>query len=80
MPSQDKGLDISYNIIYQCLLATIYTRSQMHGDNLAIMRICKDCKKTFITQSSIEEHIESTGHKDKDEFWDNKNRHVVILE
>jgi hypothetical protein len=36
----------------------------MHDDNLAIMRICNDCKKTFITQSSIEEHIQATGHKD----------------
>ena len=36
----------------------------MHDDNLAIMRICNDCKKTFITQSSIEQHIETTGHKD----------------
>jgi hypothetical protein len=25
---------------------------------------CNDCKKTFITQSSIEEHIETTGHRD----------------
>jgi nitroreductase len=33
-------------------------------DNLAIMRICNDCKMTFITQSSIEEHIKTTGHKD----------------
>jgi hypothetical protein len=36
----------------------------MHDDNLAIIRICNDCKKTFITQSSIEEHVETTGHKD----------------
>jgi hypothetical protein len=36
----------------------------MHNDNLAIMRICNDCKMTFITQSSIEEHIKTTGHKD----------------
>jgi Zinc-finger double-stranded RNA-binding len=36
----------------------------MHDDNLAVMRICNDCKKTFITQSSIEEHIQTTGHKD----------------
>jgi Zinc-finger double-stranded RNA-binding len=36
----------------------------MHDDNLAIMRICNNCKKTFITQSSIDEHIETTGHKD----------------
>jgi hypothetical protein len=36
----------------------------MHNDNLATMRICNDCKKTFITQSSIDEHLETTGHKD----------------
>ena len=36
----------------------------MHDDNLATMRICNHCKKTFITQSSIDEHIEITGHKD----------------
>jgi hypothetical protein len=36
----------------------------MHNDNLATMRICNDCKKTFITQSRIEEHIKITGHKD----------------
>jgi hypothetical protein len=36
----------------------------MHNDNLATMRICNDCKKTFITQSSIDEHIKTTGHKD----------------
>jgi hypothetical protein len=35
----------------------------MHDDNLATMRMCNDCKKTFITQSSIEEHIKITGHK-----------------
>jgi hypothetical protein len=28
------------------------------------MRICNDCKKTFITQSGIEEHIKTTDHKD----------------
>ena len=36
----------------------------MHDDNLATMRICNDCKKTFITQSDIDEHIKTTGHKD----------------
>jgi hypothetical protein len=36
----------------------------MHNDNLATVRICSDCKKIFIIQSSIEEHIETTGHKD----------------
>ena len=36
----------------------------MHDANLAIIRICNDCKKTFITQSSIEGHIKTTGHKD----------------
>jgi hypothetical protein len=36
----------------------------MHDDNLATMRICNDCKKTFITQSSIDEHIKTSGHKD----------------
>jgi Zinc-finger double-stranded RNA-binding len=36
----------------------------MHYDNLATMRICNDCKKTFITQSSIDEHIKTSGHKD----------------
>ena len=36
----------------------------MHDDNLAIIRICNDCKNTFITQSSIDEHVERTGHKD----------------
>ena len=36
----------------------------MHDDNLAIMRICNNCKKTFITHSSIDEHIKTTGHKD----------------
>jgi len=36
----------------------------MHNDNLATMRICNDCKKTFITQSGIEEHVQTTGHKD----------------
>ncbi len=36
----------------------------MHNDNLATMRICNGFKKTFITQSSIEEHIETTGHED----------------
>jgi hypothetical protein len=74
---QNKAL--TYSIIYQCMSITIDTRSQMHDDNFN-MRICNDCKKTFITQSSIQEHIQATGHKDKDKFWDNKNRHVVILE
>ena len=32
----------------------------MHNDNLAIMRICNDCKMTFITQSTYQ----TTGHKD----------------
>jgi hypothetical protein len=36
----------------------------MHNDNLATMRICNDCKKTFMTQSSIDEHIKTSGHKD----------------
>jgi len=36
----------------------------MHDDNLAIMRICNNCKKTFITQSSIDEHIKTSGHKE----------------
>jgi hypothetical protein len=36
----------------------------MHNDNLSTMRICNDCKKTFITQSSIDEHIKTSGHKD----------------
>jgi hypothetical protein len=36
----------------------------MHNDNLATMRICNDCKKTFITRSSIDEHVETSGHKD----------------
>jgi Zinc-finger double-stranded RNA-binding len=36
----------------------------MHDDNLATMRICNDCKKTFITHSSIDEHIKTSGHKD----------------
>jgi hypothetical protein len=36
----------------------------MHDDNLATMRICNDYKKTFITQSSIDEHIKTSGHKD----------------
>ena len=35
----------------------------MHDDNLPIMRMCNDCKKTFITQSSIDEHIKTSGHK-----------------
>jgi Zinc-finger double-stranded RNA-binding len=48
----------------------------MHDDNLATMRICNDCKKTFITQSSIDEHIETTGHKDlvKTSFGITKNK------
>ena len=36
----------------------------MHNDDLATVRICNDCKKTFITQSSIDEHIEISEHKD----------------
>ncbi|MGA8912214.1 MAG: hypothetical protein WCF03_16435 [Nitrososphaeraceae archaeon] len=36
----------------------------MHNDNLAAIRICNECKKEFITQSSIDEHIKTTGHKD----------------
>ena len=36
----------------------------MHDDNLATMRICNDCKKTFITQSSIDEHIKTSGPND----------------
>jgi len=32
--------------------------------NLATMRICNDNKKTFINQSSIDEHIETSRHKD----------------
>jgi hypothetical protein len=36
----------------------------MHDDNLATIRICNDCKKTFIAQSSIDEHIKTTAHKD----------------
>jgi Zinc-finger double-stranded RNA-binding len=28
------------------------------------MRICNNCKKTFITQSSIDEHIKTSGHKE----------------
>ncbi|MDQ3902047.1 MAG: hypothetical protein M3247_00130 [Thermoproteota archaeon] len=36
----------------------------MHDDNLATVRICNDCKNTFITQSDIDEHIKTTGHKD----------------
>jgi hypothetical protein len=48
----------------------------MHDNNLATMRICNDCKKTFITQSSIDEHIETTGHKDivKTSFGITKNK------
>jgi hypothetical protein len=36
----------------------------MHDDNLATMRISNDCKKTFITQPGVDEHIETTRHKD----------------
>jgi hypothetical protein len=36
----------------------------MHDDYLATMRICNDCKKTFITQSGIDEHIKTSGHND----------------
>ena len=36
----------------------------MHNDNLAAIRICNECKKEFITQSSIDEHIKTTRHKD----------------
>jgi hypothetical protein len=48
----------------------------MHSDNLATMRICNDCKKTFITQSSIDEHMETTGYKDivKTSSADNKKQ------
>ena len=36
----------------------------MHNDNLATVHRYNDCKKTFITQSSIDEHNEISGHKD----------------
>jgi hypothetical protein len=36
----------------------------MHNDKLATGRIFNDWKKTFITQSSIDEHIEISWHKD----------------
>ena len=37
----------------------------MHNDNVkSTIRICNECKKEFITQSSIDEHIKTTGHKD----------------
>ena len=36
----------------------------MHNDNLAAIRLCNECKKEFITQSNIDEHIKTTGHKD----------------
>ena len=64
------GLHIWYcktkALTYQIISYTNATDTilQMHDDNLAIMRICNDCKKTFITQSSVEEHIRATGHKD----------------
>jgi ribosome biogenesis protein Nip4 len=60
----------------------------MHPDDLKAIWICHECKMKFLFHSDIEDHKDSTGHKQTEkvmivmvssaETWNNDNHNRVI--